>query len=362
MKKLLFVFFILLISGCWNYRELNDLAIVTSIAIDKKNNNYEVSALIINNKESSTIYSSGGKTIAQALKKINLKIPKELYLGHLETIIISEDVAHEGIKNTLDYLLRNPETIKQFYLIVAKNAKANEVIKASSPLESFSGQSINSSVTSSSDIQGIKANIEYNKFIENMLKKGKEETLPTITLKDKKIKLDTISIFKNGRLLGYTNSSESQGINIILNQIDETYLSYKCNNGYVTSNISNIKTRIKNYFKNKKPYIYIWVKADATIDEITCFTNLDNKKYIKKNIKRKLTKELKQGIKIAKKYKSDVFGFGNLFYKKYPTYFKNVEQKWNEKVFPNIPIDIKVTITLKNTGSTKKTLKGDYYD
>ena len=198
------------------------------------------------------------------------------------------------------------------------------------------------------------------------MKKGKEETLPTITLKDKKIKLDTISIFKNGKLLGYTTKQESQGINIILNQVEETTISYKCSNGYITSDISNIKTNIKNSFKNKKPYIYIGVKADAKISEITCSKDLDNKKNIKKikkNIEKKLKKGIKFGIKVAqKKYKSDIFGFGNLFYKKYPNYFKKVEKNWNENIFPNINTEIKININFKNTGSTKKTLKGDYYD
>ena len=55
MKKifLLFIFFILL-SGCYDYKELNDYSIVTGIAIDKKDNMYEVSVLISNSSKSST--------------------------------------------------------------------------------------------------------------------------------------------------------------------------------------------------------------------------------------------------------------------------------------------------------------------
>ena len=43
MKKLILIPIILLLTGCWNYNELNNLAICTGIAIDKNENNYEIS-------------------------------------------------------------------------------------------------------------------------------------------------------------------------------------------------------------------------------------------------------------------------------------------------------------------------------
>ena len=48
MKKLLIIPLILLLTGCWNYYELNNLAICTGIAIDKIEDKYEVTYLISN--------------------------------------------------------------------------------------------------------------------------------------------------------------------------------------------------------------------------------------------------------------------------------------------------------------------------
>ena len=36
MKKIIITFLIFLLSGCYNYKELNKIAIVSSIGIDKK--------------------------------------------------------------------------------------------------------------------------------------------------------------------------------------------------------------------------------------------------------------------------------------------------------------------------------------
>ena len=49
MKKLIILTLLLFgVCGCWNYKELDDYSIITGIAIDKNEDNYEVSVLISN--------------------------------------------------------------------------------------------------------------------------------------------------------------------------------------------------------------------------------------------------------------------------------------------------------------------------
>ena len=144
-KKLLFLIpIIFLLTGCWNYQELNSLAISTAMAIDKDDDGYEVSILIANSKKSQVsskegeshtiVYSAKGKTLSDALKNIDLENPRQTYIGHLSVIVISEDVAKDGLMNTLDLLLRDSESTKRFYVAIAKDYKAKEIIKIISPL------------------------------------------------------------------------------------------------------------------------------------------------------------------------------------------------------------------------------------
>ena len=50
MKKIILLLFIFLFTGCFNYGELNKMAIVTSIGIDKVKDKYLVSVQVINGK------------------------------------------------------------------------------------------------------------------------------------------------------------------------------------------------------------------------------------------------------------------------------------------------------------------------
>ena len=96
IKIILILVITILISGC-SYKELNDLAIASALGIDYQNNEYIISAQIMELKKqekedtsSALIYLGKGKTISEALRNISLKYPNYLYLGHLELIIIGK--------------------------------------------------------------------------------------------------------------------------------------------------------------------------------------------------------------------------------------------------------------------------------
>ena len=151
-KLLLLIIPVLLLTGCYNYNELNELALCTGMAIDYEDDKYVVTYMIARSEQtnqdnntstaSTTTYEGKGKNISEAIQEINRICPKKTYIGHLNVIVISEDLAKKGLQNMLDYLLREPESRKTFFLILARNVKASDTLKILSPLESFSSQNI----------------------------------------------------------------------------------------------------------------------------------------------------------------------------------------------------------------------------
>ena len=58
----------------------------------------------------------------------------------------------------------------------------------------------------------------------------------------------------------------------------------------------------------------------------------------------------------AQELKSDVFGFGNLIYRKRPQLWKKLAPDWEEKIFPELAVDLKVEFKLLRPGLVKEYL------
>ena len=387
MKKIILLIICLSLCGCNDYAELNKLSLVTAAAIDKKEDKYEVTLLIANSPKQdtsakegeakTTVYKAKGKTIAQSIKNIDKKTPKQLYFSHINVVVISEEIGKEGFLKIADWLIRNPQTRNRFYLIGVNKNKASDVLKIISPLESFPSQSIATLIESNKNSRSIGDTASYSNFIGRILETGYEPIMPTININGSPKKgakqenvetsepstylsLGNLAIYKGDKLVKTTTKKESEMIHIINNEAKELlyYIKYKNNKANIFSN--NLKTKIK--LKNQNS-LDIYIKGTGTIYEMNGPLNLNNIKNIKK-LEKKWNKKLKKDIentinKIKTEYKSDIFGFGNMIYKNYPKRWEKIKNNWNDKYFKELKIKIHANTKIVSTGSLTKTLEGE---
>ena len=365
MKKLLVFILILFISGCYNYQELNDLAIITAIGIDY-DEQYKVSIQVVNTNQISedearfTIYTSEGKTVEEALKNISLICPKKIVLSHLEILIYGENVAQKGIANTLDYFLRENDVRGDFYVFIAKDHDAKEILKVITPNENNNAKNIKKMVSEAMKETGKTTITDFNELASNYLNKNKDFLIPSINIngieKGKTteeipnlfLKIDKTALFKGDKLINYNNDKETIGYNILTNNINETTISYKCHDGYINVLLNNFKTSIKIKEKLK---VLIDIKADGKISEVTCNTDLNINK-INKEINKQLKKYITKTINKFKNNNTDIIGIQDLYYKNNNDYYKSIKNKWH-----NIKFIINTRININNTGNLVKVIK-----
>ena len=391
MKKftIIIITFIITITltGCGGYEELNNLSIVTAVAFDKTDDVYELSFLIANSPKAqtsskegeakTTVYTGKGKTIAEASKDIEQIVPKQIYLGHINVVVISEDIAEDGFLKIADWLLRNPQTRKKFYLLQAKDVSAKNILKIVSPLESFPSQSIATLIESNSETKSIATSITYSNFIAQILEKGYDPVLPSITIKgdvkegsneknlettepESYLVLGPLAIYKGDKLEGFSSEKESWAINVLKNEAKEVNYNVKYQNQDVSIETSSLKSDIKIIDKNN---IEITISGVGDIYNINNQIDIQNYKEINK-IEKTWSKSLKKDLskvvkKVQSKYKADIFGFGNLIYKNDPKTWEKLEKEWNTKYFPNLNVKIKTNLKISATGSLVKTIKED---
>ena len=379
MKRIiLLINLIIICSGCFNYNELNNYAIATGMAIDINKDKYEVSVLISNSPKSSNassgkdyttvVYSGKGKTIYEAIKHIGLISPKELYIGHLSVLIISEDVAKKGINDSIEFLLEEPRSKKNFYVALSKDSKAKEVLSITSPLTDFPSQNLSSNIKNTSALQGSVSAIDFNTLLYKLVNKGTDLSLNGFSIvgdvKDeiKKsntdkayIKLSPLAIFKGDKLKYWTTEDESNGINIINNKIKELHLKLDCDNGNIIINTQILETKKA---IDKKGIVTLNAKGKASINEVSCdidLTKQDNIRKIENKINNKIKKLESNAIKLSKKYSTDIFGIGLMYYQDYPDEYNKIKNY--DKFYNNIKFKTKVDIRINTYGSLKQSLE-----
>lgn len=360
MKKIILVLLILLtLTGCKDYRELTDMAIVSMIGIDKKDE-YNVIVQVFNysgmseeEKESIVVYEGSGKTIHNAFRNMTLSCPKKLYLGHTKIVVVSEELAKNDITSIFDLILRDAEMEKDFSLLITKS-DIKDTIKTINPKNEIPAENLYSSIDVSSKVQGSIHKVSFDMFASNTLKNGIDPVLPVLEIKNKKLSLiPNIAIFNKNKLEGYLSTDASIGYNIINNSIDSNVISFKCNdNDYASIEILKNKASMK--YDINKNLLTIDVNMNGSLSELNCdidITQDKNMKYLREKLSDRFNEIIIETVNEEKKYNSDFLGIGEYVYRN--NYKMYNEEKINElKKDLNTKINIKTMFT--GNGSIKK--------
>lgn len=388
MKKLLLILITLtFLTGCYNYRELNDLAIVTAVSISKEKDNYNIAVQVVNPKKDQDtsssnepdfiVYKSKGETLQAAFESLVKESPKRMYKTQMQILIIDEKMAKNNIKEVFEYLARDPEIRNEFNVLIGKS---DNILETLTPLDNLSSQNILDSLKASSKYLGNTNLLTFNELLSDYQNEKTEMAIPVIKLTSQKNKddkntekilekttttpaivLDNISIFKDNKLIGYLSAKETVSYNFINNNITLTNIKKDYpNNKYIAYKILKSKSKLE--VTPKKHTITLTIKGNAEINEATYNIDLSKEKNIKK-LEKSLNKRLEKMITSSfnstrKKYNSDIYGFEDLYYKKDPKYYNKIKKDWDSKEFQKIKLKVKSNIKIVEQGNILGKIKG----
>jgi spore germination protein KC len=375
---------LLLLTGCWDRRELNELAISVAIGIDKVGSQYQVTVQVVQpgvvaaKKGGSggatpvTMSQAKGATIFEAIRKMATDSPRKIYAAHLRVAVIGEELAREGIGNALDLLSRNYEFRMDFYLLVAKGTTAANVLNILTPLEKIPASKLFGAIETSEKVWAPVMAVTLDKFIMDYGSMGKNPVLSGIKVSGDDEKggtkgnLETIrpaaqlrntglAVFRKDKLIGWLNEKESKGYNYILNNVSSTVGHLACpQGGNVAVEVIRSKAEMKGSVNNGLPRLAVELLVEQNVGEVQCRIDLTKVKAIQdlERIAEQALKEtLDSSIKAAQsKYKADIFGFGNTIHHSDPGAWKSIKAEW-DKLFEKTVVDVTVKVKLRRTGT-----------
>jgi len=368
MKKIIILFLsIFFLNGC-SYVEINDLAIASALGIDYENNEFKLTAQILDIQSSESgmtqqkaiIYESSGPTIAKAVRNFSTRYPKNVYFGHLEFLVISDKASQEKLDDIFDFILRAPEVRSSSFVAITNNQTAKEILNPKNEKEgSFPTEEIKSMLMDATKRNGTVNDITFEEFLSFHLKTGIDPVIPLIkTIENKGMSSSSTIIeelvpIKTNKVFEPLDTKESIAYNTINNNYTDIVITsiYKSKNfsALIYNPNSSIEVKLESSLK-----VNINVNIESKINEIDTKIDLNNKK-IHDEIKDKINKELREYINslinYSKENNVDILGLGNMIYKNYNNEYKKYKDK---NLYEIADFNIKINNKMYRHGSINK--------
>lgn len=384
----------LFLSGCWDRYDLEERANILGIAIDvvdeeaenftipeityrdkdtlagEEENIYKLTAQLAvpgkiklgpegggNNTSDKTawVVQTAGFSMKDAMANLQQQLAEKLYLGHLQIIIINEDVAKIGLDDINDFLKREYEVRRTAWMVVS-TGKAEDVLRAAPPIETV--PSLYLSDTLENALRFGKLPREYlGKFWIDLADIGIDGVLPYVKLiEQERILVNGLAFFKHDKMAGSMTPFE---IGVFLGMKEKNPGGYgmavSTDDGgvYILESYqrdSNIELKIK----NDVPIASITVEIEANVEEQSNVKNITNRKIkeIEEEASNVATKKYNKVVKKWQESESDVIGIGARVRAKYPEYWQQevkTTDKWAE-IYKQMTIEVNVKFEIIRTG------------
>ena len=385
MWLLLIASFIL--AGCKGKSELNELLIVSSIGIDQDGEETVVHLQVVNPSGQSNVQGSGsggtvytytesGKTLYDAVKKVNNILPRKAMFSHVTSIIVGEEYAREsGISMIFDFIERNNQIRDNVAMLVAKNSKAKDILSLYTPIFKNPSESLKNRIEIASATTGISEGITEREIINwtygdqrdpvilgverlDLSETGNEmSSLENINANNKTFKITGLALFNKDRLAGWYDDNQTIGWAMVNNRVKEPIIiTDECENedGYIGFSVKHIKSNVKPLITDSEITFQVNISGTAVLQEITCKMDVsDPKKLIdmEKQIEASMKEDIERAVEQAKKQKIDVFGFGKLVYEKEPKKWKGKYEKEWESELANVKVNPVIFIRMESVGT-----------
>lgn len=386
----IFSLLIFLLTGCWDREELNDVAIVTGIAVDPgKDTKYKLTVEAINSAEFGKQsakgntpvinYSLEGNSLPELSNKMNVGLTRKVIYSHTRVLFINEDIAKEGALGFLDFMERSGNFRNDFKIIITKGNQASDFTKISYPIALSPSLKLHNQVEAFAKEWAGNPGIQLNDFISALISKGRSPVAPTVVIegnpkKGKTIEnnqslepeaiiaIDGLAVFNNEKMVGSLSLNDSRNY-LWTQKLDHTSISVSCGeNQYLDVRVNKSKKKMNTTYKNGTPHLKIKIIGEAELQGMECTSDIskvdvndDYEQRVEKHIRNEITSTIK---KVQEEYGVDIYGFGEALSRDNPKKYKKVEDSWNEE-FSKADVDVTVDIDLLRTGIRNKGFKSE---
>lgn len=364
-NKIICIFILpIFLTGCWDYKDINDRTIGITIALDSVNDEITILGELIklssgNSEETSMNnkitqiykYKASGKTFENMRTNFDVQVPGPDFSQSVVALVISKRYAEKmGIESYMNRTYFS-QGLRSSVTVAVSEESADELFSKKVDNTVSIGYGIENTLrylekegmTIQKSIQEIQSDISLRSI---------GYLIPYVTVQNNTTKSLGFAAMVDSKLVGIINGGESNGFLLILSKkAGETRaIPSPSDDKNLLSITSNLRKRsIRTSYEDNKINIYIHLKLESVMKyqyHIEPLSN-ENIKKVDKIIEYEIKKNVLAAInRSQKEFKSDVFGFARYFKAENPMVYRTInwEKEYTEAVF-HVNVDTTITST-----------------
>ncbi len=357
-----FCFSTLILYGCWDSRDIEDLSIPIVGGYDLKGKDETVylpelaiSGVFpifdpdaVSSATVGTIYSS---TIGESRTERALKTPQSLLYGMLQAAVYGEDLAKMGFSNYFDILLRNPQVRLNIYVAVAEG-KVKDLFENKITNYSNTGKYIVDLLKNAPE-DSLIPNVTLHELAVSLYCKEINVVIPVLEPIDNGIAIVGLGILKEDQLIAKTNLDEGHVLSFLRGEKVKGYLPFYGENHEAGSiRIMHHSRKVKVKRKEDRYIFNIDIRIKGSIVEFfqkePLGKNHSEVEKIEHSIKKDLQKKCDTLInKMQTQYKVDCIDITRFAAAKWR---KEIESYTEENFIKNAIINVNVDVDIESFG------------
>lgn len=382
---LTFVLLSTLLAGCWDRREINELAMVSSVGVDKEKDLWRLTAEIFRPPAGGGEGGGGGGgpirqvwvargqgyTVFQAIRDMAAKVPRRVYWAHCTVVIVGEEAARAGITEVLDFWDRDPEARRSANILVCRGRAEDLIVDNQGSLEKTVGL----------EVVGLKKVVRanahsrvssINEFLVAMAAAGADPITGGLELKAvpeppglaqggggggqggagsaggggseggggrpvRILRLKSIALFRKDKLVGFLEPAEARGLNWVRGDFASTIINVRCpqhpdkKDDRVGLELFRVASRLEVKAREGRPEITVKVKTELALADQGCqgdLTKPEPRRSLERQAATVIRNEIEAAVGRAKTLGVDPFAFGEAIHRGQPRLWKQLEKDW----------------------------------
>lgn len=367
------------LSGCWDSKEIDRLAIVTGTALDlsKVPGMIDITMEVANSSDSGspssadqgsgggtafTMLQATGSTVMSGVVQIDQSSNRKTMPKHNRIRLFGSALCEKGLEDYLDMFMRDQQTRLEVPMLVVEGS-ARDALSAQLPEGELCGMYLAAMMEDLAEISPV-YRVRLIDFIRVILAKTPSAVIPLVKLfeeEDEKaeIKMIGMAVFKDMKMIGRLSNDDGLGYIWAMGKTEKSCVMLEDGPNMAVLHIPSLSCKRKVSMRpDGGVRVELQLSGGSNLTELRGFVQMKPPELLphlealgKKEIQERIT----SAFESAKALNADIFGFGATLYQHHPKQWEGIKDRWDE-LFADIELSIEVDLEVLGTGQIVQSL------